>query len=263
MEKDLIDINNLCKSYKNNVVLKNLTYKFYKGNIYCIKGKNGSGKTTLFKILLNLIKYESGTINTDLKISGLIEESNGYKDISVLEQLIYLLNDKSKLNEIKEYAKIFNIEDSLNKSFYKLSLGMKQKVALIYIFLNDSDVILLDEPTISLDSESCLILNDLVLKKKNEGKLVIISSHDSYFLNIFNDSINLNLIDGNLVENIIKDLKEFHITCRNPRFKDFLEEKSINYEQDNTTYKVECYEDIINEIIKEREKYELISIVFK
>lgn len=264
MGKDSISIKNLCKNFKDKEVLKDLSYNFEIGNIYCIKGKNGSGKTTLFKILLKLINYNSGKINTNLKISGLIEEASGYKDISVFEQLIYLLgNSKVVREKIEEYAKLFNIVDALNKPFSKLSLGMKQKVALIYIFINDCDVILLDEPTISLDIDACHTLKELIIEKKKLGKCIIICSHDSYFLNVFKDSINLNLIDGKLEVYENNNLISIIIACRNPKFKDLLKEKSIDYINENNSYNFECDMDLINYIINKREEYEIQSITFR
>lgn len=264
MEKDNILIKDLCKSFGKKEVLINLTYNFELGNIYCIKGKNGSGKTTLLKILLKMIRYNSGNIKTNLKISGLIEGANGYSDICVYDQLKYLLGDSDEIKEeIEKYAKMFNIYDSLNKSFNKLSLGMKQKVALIYAFIIDCDVILLDEPTISLDMESCHLLNKLIIEKKNLGKCIIICSHDSYFLNVFKDSINLDLIDGKLVNHISNNLISVVLTCRNPDFKELLEGRSIDYLLDDNSYSFECDMDLINYAINNREEYEIHSISFR
>lgn len=212
---NLIEIKNLVKKYGNKVVLNGINAEFKSGKIIAIVGENGSGKTTLFKILLDLTMKTQGEINTkeDIFINGIIEtprffnNMTGYENIKALS---YKANiDRDKLIKI---AKDFNIESSLSLQVKKYSLGMKRKLALVHIFLSNSDVILLDEPTNAIDIEALVVLKKYLLDLKQQGKLILIASHDYKYLRSFVDTI-YEIKDGilNSVLNDCESIIESHL----------------------------------------------------
>lgn len=262
MQELSIEINNLNKSFNKNKVLIDLNCKFEKGNIYFIKGQNGSGKTTLFKILLGLINYDSGVINNPMSISGLVEEASGYGDMSAINQLKYLLGNSPEISKkITELAKRFNIEDALTKRFSELSLGMKQKIMLIYAFLVKCECLLLDEPTNSLDSETCKTLTELIIEKKKENKIIIICSHDSYFYSVFDDSKNLELRDGKLIP-INRTLISVLVKS-NKDLSKYLIDNNIKFNNLENEYYIDCNKSFFNDLVILREEYEITDISFR
>lgn len=262
MEKcNYIEIVNLKKAYKKNIVFENLSYKFEAGKIYVIMGKNGSGKTTLLKALLDYIPYYGVINRNNNSIVGLLEESKGYYYLTALEQLIYFLGNE-KIGLIKEIAKKLFFEDDLNKKFNSLSLGMKQKVALIYCFASDADFILLDEPTNSLDVQACKALKELIDEKNKEGKTVIITSHDMFFVNEL-DAINLVISNESLTKSEVYGVYVFiKVYAENPDFEAFLNEKNIKYKKNNKEYLFDCKNEFIHMLIDIKEQYKITNIMF-
>lgn len=261
---NLVEIKDLSKSFKKNKVLDLICYTFEPGKIYCIKGKNGAGKSTLFKIMMGFMNYDNGSILTNsCHISGIIEESCGYNYFTVLEHLTFLLGrDEDTKNKINKLAEMFDFSNKLNEKFGKLSMGMKQKVALIYAFIVDCDYLLLDEPTTSLDSLSCVVLKNLINDKIKSGKSVIISSHDSYFIKTLN-GINLLLEDGklNLLNELVDNIS-VSLCCKNTDFKLFLEDNNLKYDYIKGYYNFECNDDFIHKLIDVKEQYEIQNISF-
>lgn len=186
----MIQIRNLCKIYnKKTTALKDLTIDLPYNNIIAILGLNGAGKSTLMKILLGLVKPNSGYItiknsgkSAKFKFSYLPENFSADKNIKVID-LLQFLGDlygirKNKLNElIEQYMYLFEIYDFRNKKMGDLSKGMNIKVGIIQALMKDADYYLLDEPTEGLDPISRLKVREIVFKLKSEGATVIINSH--------------------------------------------------------------------------------------
>lgn len=181
---------NLNKSFSNKQILKNVNFICKKGEITGIIGPNGSGKSSIFKILSGLWDYKDGCIyfdDTDFasdynnivkNIGGFIENPNLYDDLTP-RQNFKIINEIYKCNNNEWYGKlikIFEIDKFMDVKIKKCSLGMKQKVGIVVSILHNPDIIILDEPTNSLDITSVKRLHDLLLSIKHE-KIIIISSH--------------------------------------------------------------------------------------
>lgn len=186
-----INIDNISKSFDKGLVLNNINLYFESGKVYGLKGRNGSGKTMLLRAISGLILPDKGTIKIDDKILGddlsfppsvgvLIENPGYIPELSGKENLRNIADIKSVVSdkEINEIMKYFDLEPESKKPVKKYSLGMKQKLGLCMAFMEDPELILLDEPMNALDEKAVNDLKDLILKKEKEGKLIIIASHD-------------------------------------------------------------------------------------
>lgn len=189
----MIQLQNITKKFDREV-LKNVTLQFKEGNIYVLKGISGSGKTTLLNILSVLDTHYDGKYlfdNIDVKkanknkrkmvmnqVSYVFQKSLLFKHLTVKENLLFIKNDESK---ILDYAKIFQVTDLLNKKVESLSGGEKQRIALIRALLLESKLLLLDEPTSSLDPKNSLLFAQTLKKLNIEDKIIIIATHKNIY----------------------------------------------------------------------------------
>lgn len=175
----MIELKDICKSYKNKTVLQHLNFTIDKGQRIAIFGENGCGKTTLLKIIVGQIKSFSGGAyyqNTDLRISALIETPQFIETWSGEENLFYFLKRK-ELKNTKRYIELFGLSDDIERKVSSYSLGMKQKLLLILALSRDFDLLLLDEPYIALDNEAVQNLDKEIFEISNKGKSVVVVSH--------------------------------------------------------------------------------------
>lgn len=190
----MLEIINGYKRYKKKIVLDDINLKFEDGKMYGILGVNGSGKSLILKALSGYIKLNEGKVlQNSLEIRGkennyisnagiIIETPVMINDYTVSENLEYL---KSKTNynkeeiDLEKWYKYFEIENFKNDRFSELSLGTKQKVALIQAFMHNPQNLLLDEPFNGLDKKSVRKLKELLIEEKKKGKLIIIVTHNN------------------------------------------------------------------------------------
>lgn len=185
-----ISVKNVCKKFKDNVVLNNVSYEFESGKIYGLVGKNGSGKTVFLKLLTGLYTPDSGKILVDgedfnenksypKSMRALIENPSFISDLSGYDNLKLLASIQNKIGkkEIEEALKEVNLYDEKDKLFHKYSLGMKQKLGIAQVIMEDVDILIFDEPFSAIEDETVEKLRDLLKKLKKEGKLIIISTH--------------------------------------------------------------------------------------
>lgn len=185
-----ISVKNVCKKFKDNVVLNNVSYEFESGKIYGLVGKNGSGKTVFLKLLTGLYTPDSGKILVDgedfnenksypKSMRALIENPSFISDLSGYDNLKLLASIQNKIGkkEIEEALKEVNLYDEKDKLFHKYSLGMKQKLGIAQVIMEDVDILIFDEPFSAIEDDTVEKLRDLLKKLKKEGKLIIISTH--------------------------------------------------------------------------------------
>ncbi|MDF0708482.1 ATP-binding cassette domain-containing protein [Flagellimonas okinawensis] len=175
----MIQIKNLTKKYGQKTVLNSINIKFEKGKVYGIVGENGAGKTTLFRCIAGLEKY-TGEILSDFEILKnrlglLLTDPFFFSKITGREYIQLLANARQiQLNDI-ESKNLFNLPLDQYASTY--STGMKKKLALTAILLQENQVFVLDEPFNGVDIQSNLVITELIKKLKATEKTVLISSH--------------------------------------------------------------------------------------
>ncbi|MEH6705206.1 MAG: ATP-binding cassette domain-containing protein [Galbibacter orientalis] len=175
----MIKIENLSKFYGTKQALNAINLEFEKGKVYGIVGENGAGKTTLFKCISGIESYR-GNITSDFKKLkdhlGLLQtEPYFFSKITGKEYIQLLANARQiKLSTI-ENKNIFDLPLKQYASTY--STGMKKKLALTAILLQENDVFILDEPFNGVDIQSNLIITEIIKELKKLEKTVLISSH--------------------------------------------------------------------------------------
>jgi ABC-2 type transport system ATP-binding protein len=214
----MIKIDNLSKQYGNIEVFKNISLEFTKGNIYGIVGENGAGKTTLFKCIAGLENY-TGKITaefTPLKnhLGFLLTEPFFFPKITGKEYIRLLCNARGKTNVDIDEKNIFDLP--LNQYASNYSTGMKKKLAITAILLQENEYFIFDEPFNGIDIQSNLILTEIILKLKALKKVVLISSHIFSTLNDTCDEIcylkkgnEINIVDKSnfkTLENLMRDV---------------------------------------------------------
>ena len=186
----MLEIINGYKKYKNLEVLSDINLKFEDGKMYAIIGANGSGKSLILKALSGYNKLTSGKVlqdgneirknNSYIEDAGIIIENPVMvNEYTITENLEYLkkMSENSKEIDLEKWYKYFEIEEYKEKRFSELSLGTKQKVALIQAFMHNPKNILLDEPFNALDKKAVVKVKELLLEEKKKGKLIVIVTH--------------------------------------------------------------------------------------
>lgn len=181
---------NLGKKFKNEVILENINLTLKGGNIYGLIGRNGSGKTVFLKMLCGFLEPSTGEIYVDgenfnekktypKSMRALIEKPSFMPDLSGYDNLCLLANIQKKIGEqeIIDTLKRVNLFDSMNKKFSTYSLGMKQKLGIAQVLMEEPEIMIFDEPFNGIESETVEKLRKEILLEKKKGKLIIISSH--------------------------------------------------------------------------------------
>lgn len=197
-----IELKNVSKSFKKIKVIDDVSMTFESGNIYGFYGRNGSGKSVLQKIISGLYVPTTGSVlidGVDINKTGtypsnmriLIEKPAFFPDISGLENLKLLADINKTIDEKKilETLELVNLTEEMNKKYSKYSLGMKQKLGVAQAIMEDPDILILDEPFNGIEQATVDKLTEYLLKKKKEGKLIIVSTHIKEDLTKLSDKI--------------------------------------------------------------------------
>ena len=170
-----IIITDLCKTFDDNEVLKNVNITLKDNSIYCLMGSSGIGKTTLLRILMGLEHADSGSISgIDIKsISCMFQEDRLIHDLSAIDNVRIVLRGKNNRDEISNNLLSILPDDSLDMPVSSLSGGMKRRVALARALSYPGKLIILDEPFTGLDKDTKLNVIDYILKMRNNRTLLI------------------------------------------------------------------------------------------
>jgi len=186
----MIVTENLTKQFGKLKALDQVSVSFLKGECIALLGPNGSGKTTLIKSMLGMVVPDSGSIlfnkesiakswNYRRNI-GYMPQIGRYPENMTIAQVIGMMKDIRKSNDDKldeELIGSFGLTKMMDKKMRTLSGGTTQKVSASLAFLFNPDVLILDEPTAGLDPLSSELLKEKIIKEKQKGKLVLITSH--------------------------------------------------------------------------------------
>ena len=196
-----IEIKNVSKKFKNNLVLDKVNLTFTTGHIYGLKGRNGSGKSVFLKILAGLYTPSEGEVLFDNKkfnpkkehppnMRALIENPTFFANMTGYENLKLLAKIQGKISdkEILEALELVNLISEKDKKYNKYSLGMKQKLGIVQVFMEDPEILILDEVFNGLEENTVLKLKDYLKEIKKE-KIIIITSHQKEDLELLCDKI--------------------------------------------------------------------------
>ncbi|MDQ6984688.1 MAG: ABC transporter ATP-binding protein [Candidatus Dojkabacteria bacterium] len=188
---EIIKVNALNKSYKQNLAVKNASFSVIKGEIFGILGPNGAGKTTMLEMIEGLRSIDSGGIivnNVDVndkdnraslqEIIGVQLQSSAYFDKLKLVEILDLFGSmyKKKKDPI-ELLKMVGLYEKRNELVKNLSGGQAQRFSIIAALINDPDIVFLDEPTTGLDPNIRRELWELIKQINKEGKTIILTTH--------------------------------------------------------------------------------------
>ena len=186
----MIEIKNLTKKFDRFIALDNLNLSFTNGKSIALIGPNGCGKTTLIKCILGLNVIKTGDILVDDKSVkndylyrqniGYMPQIGRYPENMTIGQTIKMIKETRKVADSDldaELLESFELEKMYDKKMANLSGGTTQKVSAVLAFMFNPKIIILDEPTAGLDPLASEILKNKIVKEKNKGKLIIITSH--------------------------------------------------------------------------------------
>lgn len=203
-----LELSNIGKSYDESTILDGISFTFYSGNIYILKGKNGAGKSTLLNILSGndinhsgKMKLDGDVINenniisyVDDHVSYLTQDSIVFDDVTCLDNILYpyIKKDKEKASNL---LKLVGLEDCKDQNASTLSYGEKQRLAFARSLYESKEIILLDEITSGLDAESENIIDGLISNLSSNHIIIFVTHEDSSSIK---NSIDLTLEDKRL-----------------------------------------------------------------
>ena len=231
-----LEVTNLTNTFEKVIAVDNASFNVPEGSVFGLIGRNGAGKTTTLRMMMNIYQPDSGEIvfkgekvGQDFKDSvGYLPEERGlYKKMKVIDTLIFLSELKGKSGreitiKAEDYLERFELADRKNSKVEDLSKGNQQKVQFISTILHDPEFLILDEPFAGLDPINTNLLKQIILEMKDEGKVIIFSTHLMDFAEKMCD--NIAMIDqGKIILNGKLDEIKKKFANRNV---------SINYEGD-------------------------------
>ncbi|WP_316572151.1 ATP-binding cassette domain-containing protein [Neobacillus sp. YIM B06451] len=197
-----LEIRNLTKRYGDNVAVNNVSVQLPKGQVLGLLGRNGAGKTTTIKMMLGLVRPDSGEIlwegrpfrREELSIGYLPEERGLYPKTKISEQLRYFgqlegMSRKLANERIDYWLEKFEITEYKNKLASELSKGNQQKIQVIATLLHDPEIIILDEPFSGLDPVNATMLGNVIEELVKQEKTIILSSHRMESIEMFCENV--------------------------------------------------------------------------
>ena len=268
----ILEVNNLNKTYKNFKAIDDISFQVNKGDIYGFLGPNGAGKSTTLRMILGLIKPNSGEIklNGSLinfknkkylnNIGALIERPDFYKNLSAYQNLKILysmsrINNSKIIHDVLHEVDLFDRKDDKVGSY---SQGMKQRLGIAQTLLHNPQVIILDEPSNGLDPQGQADMRELILKiNKDKGITVIISSHIlAEIEKIANRMIVINkgkkIIEGDVGQLMSSESIKLSVkTTSNKEIENFFNSRDIVYDSNEDIYTISWPEKNIDQLVKE------------
>ena len=213
-----LKLQNVSKKFVGKQAVENVTFELSKPGVFGLLGTKEKKKTTTIRMLLGIIKKDTGEITwNDKKVErkhvnfGYLPEERGvYPKTKIQDQLMYFaelkgMNKKEAVEAIKKWAKVLKVEEYLQIPAEKLSKGNQQKIQFMTAILHDPELIVLDEPFSGLDPVNTEILKNIIIDLVSKGKYIIMSSHQMTSIEEFcSDILILNrgktVLQGNLQE---------------------------------------------------------------
>lgn len=218
----MLELKNVTKYYGNFKAVDNLSFKVKDGEIFGLLGVNGAGKTTTFRMIINLLDKNEGTILLDGKpidysvtdkIGFLTEERSLLLKLTVLEQAIFYgtlkgLDKKCIEERLDVLLERFHISEYKNRKIKELSKGNQQKVQFITAILHEPKLLILDEPFSGLDPINVEEFMKMINELKNKGTSIIFSSHRMEHVELFCDELVILVHGKSVLQGNLKDIKK-------------------------------------------------------
>ena len=190
----MIEIKNVTKKYGNKKAVDNVSFKVEDGDIFAFIGHNGAGKTTLIKSIVGIHDFDEGDILIDgisikdnpveckKKMAFVPDNPETYEHMKAIDYINFICDmyetpTDIREENIKKYAKLFEMEDKLNDTIDSYSHGMKQKIVLISALSRNPEILIMDEPFVGLDPTAVYDIKEVLNEMTKEGKIVFYSTH--------------------------------------------------------------------------------------
>ena len=191
----MIEIKNVSKSYDGNKkAIDNISFNVEDGSIFAFIGHNGAGKTTLIKSIMGIHDFDFGEILINGKsikdnpieckeiMAYVPDNPDLYENMKAIDFInficdMYGISKNDRIENIKKYSKIFEMENNLNDDISSFSHGMKQKIAIIAALSHNPQIIVMDEPFVGLDPKSVFSMKEIMHEMVKEGKIIFFSTH--------------------------------------------------------------------------------------
>lgn len=197
-----IIVKELSKKFKKVTILENINMKFESGKIYGIVGRNGSGKSVFLKILCSFYKPTTGEIlfdnvnynsnnNFPPSVRALIENPTFFPDLTGFENLKLLSSIQNKIDdeEIIKTLDQVNLLSEKDKKYSEYSLGMKQKLGIAQVLMENPDVMIFDELFNGIEEKTVEKIRNILLELKNQNKIIIVTSHIKEDIDVLSDEV--------------------------------------------------------------------------
>ena len=208
----VVRLEHYTKSFKKVTVLEDINLTLESGKVIGLKGKNGSGKTMLMRAISGLILPTSGkvfindrelgkqisfppSIGLLIENPSFISNYTGFKNLKVLASIQNRVDDE----HIREVIRQVGLDPDDKRTYRKYSLGMKQKLGIAAAYMENPDLIILDEPINALDEAGAKQVHEILEEQKKRGALIIIACHDKEELEMLSDEI-IEISEGRIIE---------------------------------------------------------------
>lgn len=213
--KNIIEITQLCKSFKEVKAVNDISFKVKEGEFFAFLGVNGAGKSTTISIMCGQLSKDSGKViinghDLDKDIDsirsdiGVVFQNSALdKTLSVKDNLkyragLYGITGKRFIDKLKELSKLFDLDEILNRTFSKLSGGQKRRVDIARALVHDPKILILDEPTTGLDPQTRKLVWNVIHKLRKENNLTIFLT--THYMEEVSDADYIVVLDaGNIV----------------------------------------------------------------
>ena len=234
-----LKLKNVSKTFIDKKAVDNISFELNEPGVYGLLGTNGAGKTTTIRMLLGILRKDSGEITWNGKEVdrksvnfGYLPEDRGvYPKSKIIDQLLYFaelkgMKKSESLDSINKWAKKLKVEEYLNMPAEKLSKGNQQKIQFMTAIIHNPELIVLDEPFSGLDPVNTEILKNIIIELVNDGKYIIMSAHQMPTIEEFCSDILILCKGKTVLQGNLKEIKDSYKSNR----------VSINVKEDITKY---------------------------
>lgn len=195
-----IHVKDATKRFKENIGLDHVSINFERNKIHGIIGRNGSGKTVLFKCICGFMKLDSGVITVNgnpvkplatqdigviIENPGFIASMDGFRNLKLLASV----NHKISKENIRETMRTVGLDPDSRKHISKYSLGMRHRLGIAQAIMEEPEILILDEPMNGLDRQGVIEIRELLMRLKEKGKTIILSSHYAEDIEVLCDTV--------------------------------------------------------------------------